>query len=36
MEDIAEYILNNPIRKGLVQDIGQYKWCELIEQVETS
>ena len=36
MEDIAEYILNNPIRKGLVQDSGQYKWCELIEQVATS
>jgi len=31
IEDIAEYILNNPIRKGLVQDRGQYRWCELIE-----
>lgn len=34
--EIAEYILNNPIRKGLVQNRGQYKWCELIEEVATS
>lgn len=29
--EVAEYVLNNPIRKGLVQDREQYKWCELIE-----
>ncbi len=34
--EFAEYILNNPIRKGLVQNRGQYQWCELIEQVTTS
>jgi putative transposase len=34
--ETAEYILNNPIRRGLVQDRERYKWCELIEQVATS
>ena len=28
--DVAEYILNNPVRKGLVQDRNHYKWCELV------
>lgn len=32
--DIAEYILNNPVRKGLVQDKGQYKWCDMMMDVE--
>jgi len=27
--DVAEYILNNPVRKGLVEERDQYKWCEL-------
>ena len=27
--DIAEYILNNPVRKGLVEEMDQYGWCEL-------
>jgi len=34
--EVAEYILNNPIRKGLAQDRGQYRWCELIEHDATS
>ena len=34
--EVAEYILNNPIRKGLVRDRGQYKWCGLNEQDATS
>jgi len=28
--DVANYILNNPVRKGLVQEYIQYKWCELV------
>jgi len=32
--DIAEYIVNNPIRKGLVQDRGQHEWCDLMIDVE--
>ena len=27
--DVAEYILNNPVRQGLVQDGEYYEWCEL-------
>ena len=27
--DVAEYILNNPVRKGLVEEMDQYGWCEL-------
>jgi len=26
VEDIAEYILNNPVRAGLVQDLRQYPY----------
>jgi REP element-mobilizing transposase RayT len=29
---IGEYILNNPIRKGLVTDRREYPWCEWIEE----
>lgn len=29
--DVTEYILNNPARKGLVQEKDQYEWCELIK-----
>ena len=32
--EVAEYILNNPIRKGLIEERGQYKWCELITEVD--
>jgi putative transposase len=28
--DVANYILNNPVRKGLVEEYKQYKWCKLI------
>jgi len=28
--DVANYILNNPVRKGLAQEGMQYKWCELL------
>jgi len=30
--DVAEYILNNPIRKDLVEERDQYQWCELVER----
>jgi len=32
--DTAEYILNNPVRKGLVQNREHYKWCDLMNYVE--
>lgn len=32
--DVSEYILNNPVRKGLVQERGQYKWRELIREIQ--
>ena len=28
--DVAKYIFNNPLRKELVKDCGQYRWCELL------
>ncbi|MEE8470413.1 MAG: transposase, partial [Dehalococcoidia bacterium] len=34
--DVAEYILNNPIRKGLVEERDQYEWCELVERRDRS
>lgn len=27
MENIAEYILNKPVRKGLVNEWYEYKFC---------
>jgi len=32
--DVSAYILSNPVRKGLVQERGQYKWCELIREIQ--
>lgn len=29
--DIAEYILNNPVRKGLVQEWMQYPYCKIVD-----
>ena len=33
--DVSEYILNNPVRRGLVEERGQYKWCELVSDNNT-
>src|SRR4030043_840458 len=31
LSDIAEYILNNPVRKEITSDRGEYLWSELID-----
>jgi hypothetical protein len=31
LRQIAEYILNNPVRKGLVQRCEDYPYCGLID-----
>jgi len=31
--DIAEYILNNPVRKGLAQSRDHYRWCGMMINV---
>lgn len=30
LADVAKYILENPMRKRLVEEHGQYMWCELL------
>ncbi|MCK4597910.1 transposase [bacterium] len=30
LADVAQYILDNPVRKRIVEDSEQFKWCELL------
>ena len=31
LREIAEYIINNPVRKGLVESSGAYRWSGLLD-----
>jgi REP element-mobilizing transposase RayT len=32
VKDVGIYILNNPVRKGLVNESNDYPWCEWLEK----
>ena len=34
IETVVEYILHNPVRKGLVEDWRDYKYCGLLDAIE--
>jgi hypothetical protein len=34
VDDVAEYIMNNPVRAGLVACADDYRWSDLIDSVD--
>ena len=34
IKTVAEYVLHNPVRKGLVEDWRDYKYCGLLDTIE--
>jgi len=33
LKEIAQYILNNPVRKGIVESYGDYEFCGLLDEI---